>query len=73
MTSERSEGTGVFWRIILVLVGFTLATAGWALVMSVLLSFIGLSLILGLALAQAQVAVRRGASTRRFHLVARVA
>ena len=42
-------------RIVLVLVGFGLASAGWMLMMSVFLVFIGLPLfIFGLAVMQAQ-------------------
>lgn len=42
-------------RILLVLVGFGLASAGWMLMMSVFLVFIGLPLfIVGLAVMQAQ-------------------
>jgi hypothetical protein len=49
------SGPGLLWRIILVLVGSTLAILGWALVMSVFLVFIGLPVfIFGLALVQAQ-------------------
>ena len=45
----------MLWRIILVLVGFGVAMVGWLLVLSVILSFLGLPLfIVGLALMQAQ-------------------
>jgi hypothetical protein len=45
--------TGVLWRILLVVTGFGVASAGWALIMTAILSFIGLPLfILGLALMQ---------------------
>jgi hypothetical protein len=55
MTNGTRSGTGVLWRIILVVIGFGLAALGWSLVMTVILSFIGLPLfILGLALMQAQ-------------------
>lgn len=50
-----SDDYGLLWRIILVLVGFGVAMVGWLLVLTVILSFIGLPLfILGLALMQAQ-------------------
>jgi hypothetical protein len=61
MERERSGGTsaarpteiGVLWRILLVVGGFGVATAGWALVMTAILAFIGLPLfIAGLALMQ---------------------
>ena len=55
MTNGTRSGTGVLWRIILMVIGFGLAALGWSLVMTVILSFIGLPLfILGLALMQAQ-------------------
>jgi hypothetical protein len=45
----------MLWRVILVLAGFGIASIGWMLIMSVVLSFIGLPLfIFGLALMQAQ-------------------
>jgi hypothetical protein len=59
--SERGSGTtatiekdmGPIWRILTVVAGFGVATAGWALVMTALLSFIGLPLfVFGLALMQ---------------------
>jgi hypothetical protein len=44
---------GVSWRILMMLIGFAVASAGWALVMTAILSFIGLPLfIFGLALMQ---------------------
>jgi hypothetical protein len=50
-----SERTGILWRIILVFVGFTIATVGFGLIMSVFLAYIGLPVfVFGLALAQAQ-------------------
>lgn len=50
-----SDDHGLLWRIILVLVGFGVAMVGWLLVLSVILSFLGLPLfIVGLALMQAQ-------------------
>lgn len=55
MANGQSEDTSIVWRIILVFVGFTIATIGWGLVMSVFLAFIGLPVFMfGLALAQAQ-------------------
>jgi hypothetical protein len=55
MTNGYIETTGILWRIVLAFVGFTIATIGWALIMSVFLSFIGLPVFMfGLALAQAQ-------------------
>jgi hypothetical protein len=49
----RDAEIGVLWRILLVVGGFGVATAGWALVMTALLAFIGLPLfIAGLALMQ---------------------
>ena len=54
MTNDTRSGTGILWRIILAVIGFGLAALGWSLVMSVILSSIGLPLfILGLALMQA--------------------
>jgi hypothetical protein len=42
------------WRVLMVVVGSTIAVLGWALIMSVFLIFIGLPLfIFGLALMQA--------------------
>ena len=44
---------GISWRVLMVVAGFGLASAGWALVMTAILSFIGLPLfIFGLALMQ---------------------
>jgi hypothetical protein len=45
----------LLWRLVLVFVGVGLAMAGWALVLTVLLSFIGLPIFMfGVALIQAQ-------------------
>lgn len=50
-----SDDDGLLWRIILVVVGFGVAMVGWLLVLTVILSFLGLPLfIVGLALMQAQ-------------------
>jgi hypothetical protein len=50
-----STEPGLLWRLIFVVVGFGVATIGWLLVLTVILSFIGLPLfIFGLALMQAQ-------------------
>lgn len=47
--------TGLGWRIGIVLLGAGVAMTGWILVMTVILSFIGLPLFLvGLALMQSQ-------------------
>jgi hypothetical protein len=47
--------TSLLWRIILVMVGFGIAMTGFALILTALMSFIGLPLfIFGLALMQAQ-------------------
>ena len=55
MADGTTTETGILWRIILVLVGFGLASLGFVLVMTVFLSFIGLPLfIVGAALMQAQ-------------------
>lgn len=44
---------GGLWRIVSVVAGFGIAATGWALIMTVLLSFIGVPVfILGLALMQ---------------------
>jgi hypothetical protein len=52
--ASAPSGPALAWRILLVLVGSTVAILGWALVMSVFLVFIGLPLfIFGLALVQA--------------------
>lgn len=50
-----SDDHGLLGRIILVVVGFGVAMVGWLLVLTVILSFLGLPLfIVGLALMQAQ-------------------
>jgi hypothetical protein len=55
MADGTTTETGILWRIILVLVGFGVASLGFVLVMTVFLSFIGLPLfVLGAALMQAQ-------------------
>jgi hypothetical protein len=55
MANDTRNGTGIVWRIILVLTGFGLVVLGWSLVMTAILSFIGLPLFfIGLALMQAQ-------------------
>jgi hypothetical protein len=55
VTNGTDTDTGILWRIILVLVGFGMASMGFVLVMTVFLSFIGLPLfVLGAALMQAQ-------------------
>jgi hypothetical protein len=55
MADGTTTETGILWRIILVLVGFSVASLGFVLVMTVFLSFIGLPLfIVGAALMQAQ-------------------
>jgi hypothetical protein len=52
-TRAGATETGPLWRILMVVVGFGLATMGWALVMTAILSFIGLPVfIFGLALMQ---------------------
>ncbi len=52
-TSRRE--TGLVWRIGIVLLGAGVAMTGWILVMTVILSFIGLPLFfIGLALMQSQ-------------------
>jgi hypothetical protein len=54
MSNGTSE-TGLLWRVLLALAGFSVAALGWALVMTVFLAFIGLPLfIFGAALMQAQ-------------------
>lgn len=51
--TTRDHEVGGLWRIMSVMVGFVIAVTGWALVMTVLLSFIGVPVfILGLALMQ---------------------
>lgn len=55
--SSRAESgdIGLGWRLILVFVGFLVASIGWVLVLTIILSFIGLPLFMfGLALMQAQ-------------------
>jgi hypothetical protein len=55
MTNNQVAQPGLLWRIILVLVGFSIAMIGWALVMSLLLIYIGLPLFaFGASLMQAQ-------------------
>lgn len=55
MANGAGHETRIFWRIVLVAVGFGLVALGWGLIMSVLLAFIGLPVfILGLALMEAQ-------------------
>jgi hypothetical protein len=45
----------ILWRVVLVGMGFGIAVTGWMLIMSVLLSFLGLPLFMfGLALMQSQ-------------------
>lgn len=52
---KEPEGPGILWRLILVAIGFGVAIAGWMLVLTVFLSFIGLPVFLfGLALMQSQ-------------------
>jgi hypothetical protein len=55
MANGGDTDTGIGWRILLAAAGFGIASLGWVLVMTALLSFIGIPLfILGLALMQAQ-------------------
>jgi hypothetical protein len=55
MTNGTRNETGILWRIVLVMVGFGVAALGWSLIMTAILSFIGLPLFfIGLALVQAQ-------------------
>jgi hypothetical protein len=55
MTIGRGHETGIFWRIVLVVAGFGVATLGWSPIMSVFRAFIGLPVfILGFAPMQAQ-------------------
>jgi hypothetical protein len=55
VTNEKSDDAGILWRLILAVIGLLIALAGWSLIMTAILSFIGLPLfIFGLALAQAQ-------------------
>jgi hypothetical protein len=50
-----SDAPSAPWRVLFVVFGASLAIAGWALVMTVFLAFIGLPVfIFGLALVQAQ-------------------
>jgi hypothetical protein len=50
-----SDGPSALWRLLFVMIGASIAIAGWALVMTVFLAFIGLPVfIFGLALVQAQ-------------------
>ncbi|MGH2660200.1 MAG: hypothetical protein ACRDHS_11185 [Actinomycetota bacterium] len=52
---EEPGGPGILWRVILVAIGFGVAMAGWMLVLTVFLAFIGLPVFLfGLALMQSQ-------------------
>lgn len=53
VATQGDTEIGPLWRILFVVMGFALATTGWALIMTAILSFIGLPLfILGLALMQ---------------------
>ena len=46
---------GLFWRVVLVAMGFGMAVTGWMLILTVFLSFLGLPLFMfGLALMQSQ-------------------
>jgi hypothetical protein len=55
MTNHTRSERSVLWRVILLVVGFSMAALGWSLVLSVFLVFVGLPLfIFGLALMQAQ-------------------
>ena len=57
LPSPRAESSdiGLGWRLILVFVGFLVASIGWVLVLTIILSFIGLPMFMfGLALMQAQ-------------------
>lgn len=55
LRSAAPAETSLLWRIILVMVGFGIAITGFALILTALMSFIGLPLfIFGLALMQAQ-------------------
>ena len=55
MTNDTRNGSGILWRVILVMVGFGVAVLGWTLIMTAILAFIGLPLFfIGLALVQAQ-------------------
>jgi len=47
--------TGLFWRVVLVAMGFGMAVTGWMLILTVFFSFIGLPMFMfGLALMQSQ-------------------
>lgn len=53
MEATRGWKPGLLGRIVLVVTGTVVATAGWALVMTAILSFIGLPMfIFGMALMQ---------------------
>jgi hypothetical protein len=55
MTNHTRNEPGFLWRVILLVVGFSMAALGFSLVLSVFLVFVGLPLfIFGLALMQAQ-------------------
>jgi hypothetical protein len=55
MTNHTSNEPSLLWRVILLVVGFTMAALGFSLVLSIFLVFVGLPLfIFGLALMQAQ-------------------
>jgi hypothetical protein len=55
MTNHTRNETSFLWRVILLVVGFSMAALGFSLVLSVFLVFVGLPLfIFGLALMQAQ-------------------
>lgn len=55
MTNHTSNEPSFLWRVILLVVGFSMAALGFSLVLSVFLVFVGLPLfIFGLALMQAQ-------------------
>jgi hypothetical protein len=55
LRSAAPAETSLLWRIILLMVGFGIAMTGFALILTALMSFVGLPLfIFGLALMQAQ-------------------
>jgi hypothetical protein len=55
MSTNEKRDESTLWRVILAMIGLGIAFAGWSLIMTAILSFIGLPLfIFGLALAQAQ-------------------
>jgi hypothetical protein len=55
MTNHTRTEPSALWRVILLVVGFSMAALGWSLILSVFLVFVGLPLfIFGLALMQAQ-------------------